>query len=248
MAEESFKESFNWKKLTIDAVNTIIATAIGIIIGLFVDKAKENADKEENYQKIIVATYNNLENYQKQVENLLGELKAGHEFYENFDAEKMDSTVYEQFFSVFFESAFQQQDRWIEENFISNGGFIEDNDVRLKIGSVYSVVDLCKAKFAELKAGSDPHYSKYIERYLDDPAQAFESTVVTDKSFQAYYVNTYVIEGQLDAYLGIIKDLNQEIYKMTIDGHDDLKKELDAMRASSNKINEVMTKNQEAAE
>ena len=54
MAEEnSFKESLNWKKISIDAVNTIIATAIGIIIGLLVDKWRENISNQENYQKVI---------------------------------------------------------------------------------------------------------------------------------------------------------------------------------------------------
>ncbi|MBQ1884487.1 MAG: hypothetical protein II165_05655, partial [Bacteroidales bacterium] len=63
---------------------------------------------------------------------------------------------------LFFVENFQQQDRWIEENFITNGGFIEDADLRLKIGNVYSLIELCKNRFNQLKESSNKAYDKYL--------------------------------------------------------------------------------------
>ena len=147
MAEEnSFKENLNWKKISIDAVNTIIATAIGIIIGLLVDKWRENISNQENYQKVIVATINNLENYQQQIEKLQASMQGAEDTFDQLMSDEYEFTdeTLDDMGDVIFVGDFMQQDRWIEENFITNGGFIENTDLRLKIGNVYSLIDLCK--------------------------------------------------------------------------------------------------------
>ncbi|MBQ3655984.1 MAG: hypothetical protein II956_03930 [Bacteroidales bacterium] len=242
MAEEnSFKENLNWKKLSIDAVNTIIATAIGIIIGLLVDKWRENISNEENYQKVIVATINNLENYEKQITNLQSDWIAYYE--EALTA--MDSDEYEETDSSFdeipdllFAKDFMQQDRWIEENFISNGGFIENTDLRLKIGNVYSLIDLCKNNVIRLKSLADKAYEKYLSIAVSEKPEKAFSKILADKDFVNYSMAVSEVNDNLKQYLAIIKDLNAEIIKMS--NADE--KALNEMREASKKIQETINK------
>ena len=235
MAEEnSFKENLNWKKLSIDAVNTIIATAIGIILGLLVDKWRENVSNQENYQKVIVATIVNLENYEQQIKNLKSYTEYNEEFYNSFfedDYEETDSTM-DEIGYVFFSEEFKQQDRWIEENFITNGGFIEDADLRLKIGNVYSLIDLCKNRFTQLKESSNKAYDKYLNIYVnEDPKKAFNK-VIFDKEFLAYGNNLGVANFDIADWLVSIEELTKEIIK--ISNADE--KQLNDMRQASKKI------------
>ena len=102
---------------------------------------------------MIVATINNLENYQAQIEKIQVSLQSAEDVYDNItseDYEFSDETL-DELGDMIFESDFMQQDRWIEENFITNGGFIENTDLRLKIGNVYSLIDLCKNKIVAMK-------------------------------------------------------------------------------------------------
>lgn len=235
MAEEnSFKENLNWKKLSIDAVNTIIATAIGIILGLLVDKWRENVSNQENYQKVIVATIVNLENYEQQIKNLKSYTEYNEECYNSFfesDYEETDSTM-DEIGYVFFSEEFKQQDRWIEENFITNGGFIEDADLRLKIGNVYSLIDLCKNRFNQLKESSNKAYDRYLNIYVnEDPKEAFDK-VIFDKEFLAYGSNLGVANLDIADWLVSIEELTKEIIK--ISNADE--KQLNDMRQASKKI------------
>lgn len=241
MAEEnSFKENLNWKKLTIDAVNTIIATAIGIIIGLIVDKAKEDASNAENYQKIIVATINNLENYEKQIENHQEWMQYGIDIITEISEDEYDikdSANIEEFDNVFFSQSFAQQDRWIEENFITNGNFIENTDLRLKIGTVYSIIDLCKNEINSLKSEAEAQYNKHLDRYFDDTNTCVDKTT-NDSYFSRYIVKLAGTNEILKMYIAQIKDLNSEILKLS--NADE--KELNKMRESSKKINDMINK------
>ena len=241
MAEEnSFKENLNWKKLSIDAVNTIIATAIGIILGLLVDNWREKVNNQENYQKVIVATINNLENYQQQMTDIKDYMQFSKEYvdyYTSDDYEITDSTMNE-LANIFFFSDFKQQDRWIEENFISNGGFIENTDLRLKIGNVYSLVDLCRSNVTELKASADKAYEKYLEYYsIENDTKAFEK-FMDDKTIQNYTQNLYMMHSNVNYYLANMKDLIDEIIKMSNADEEALKE----MRISSKKINDLLNK------
>lgn len=241
MAEEnSFKENLNWKKLTIDAVNTIIATAIGIIIGLIVDKAKEDASNAENYQKIIVATINNLENYEQQIENHQEWMQYGVDIISEIaegEYDFKDSANIEEFDNVFFSQSFAQQDRWIEENFITNGNFIENTDLRLKIGTVYSIIDLCKNEINSLKSEAEAQYNKHLDRYFDDTNTCVDKTT-NDSYFSRYIVKLASTNEILKMYIAQIKDLNSEILKLS--NADE--KELNKMRESSKKINDMINK------
>lgn len=244
MAEEnSFKENLNWKKLSIDAVNTIIATAIGIILGLLVDKWRENVNNQENYQKVIVATIVNLENYKSQIENLESYVDySSEEFDTYYDAEyeETDSTM-DEIGYVFFSENFQQQDRWIEENFITNGGFIEDADLRLKIGNVYSLIDLCKNSFAHLKTVSDKAYDKYVDIYVNEDSKNAFDKLLTDKEFMAYSSAITETKYNVDTWLKSIDELTQEIVKIA--NADE--KQLNDMRQSSKKILDMISKSRE---
>ena len=217
MAEEnSFKENLNWKKLSIDAVNTIIATAIGIILGLLVDNWREKVNNQENYQKVIVATIVNLENYQKQIENLKTYSDYGESVFEELtseDYEISDSTI-EDLKEIFFTEDFKQQDRWIEENFITNGGFIEDADLRLKIGNVYSLIDLCKHSFVDLKEYSNKAYDKYLQFYVNEKPQDALEKIISNQECLAYISKIHYSNAQLDEWIQNIADLNTEIIKM----------------------------------
>ncbi|MBP5368548.1 MAG: hypothetical protein J6Z01_08880, partial [Bacteroidales bacterium] len=180
--ENSFRENLNWKKLSIDAVNTIIATAIGIILGLLVDNWRESISNQENYQKVIVATIVNLENYKSQIENLESYVDYSNDEFLNLYSEEFEETdsTMDEITYLFFAENFQQQDRWIEENFITNGGFIEDADLRLKIGNVYSLIDLCKNSFANLKSISDKAYDKYLDIYVNEDSNKAFDKLITD--------------------------------------------------------------------
>ena len=244
MAEEnSFKENLNWKKLSIDAVNTIIATAIGIIIGLLVDKWRENISNEENYQKVIVATINNLENYQQQIENIQSWVEYNQSVFDEAisdDYEVTDST-YDYLAANIYNCDFMQQDRWIEENFINNGGFIENTDLRLKIGNVYSLIDLCKNKLSALKEKSDKTYEKYLDYYDGSNLIKSAEKYFTDKDFIAYNSLLRDTNGDLKYYIANIKELTAQIIKMS--NADE--KALNEMRESSKKILETLTKERE---
>lgn len=244
MAEEnSFKENLNWKKISIDAVNTIIATAIGIIIGLLVDKWRENISNQENYQKVIVATINNLENYQNQITNLQGALQVSEDVYETVlseDYEVSDETLSE-LGGVIFNGDFMQQDRWIEENFITNGGFIENTDLRLKIGNVYSIIDLCKNKIIAMKEPSVKMTEKYLSYYVEydgDKALLGAGKLMQDKDFVNYYAKVSLTNDDIQTSLEIIRDLTAEIIKLSDADQDELNK----MRESSKKINDLINK------
>ena len=242
MAEEnSFKENLNWKKITIDAVNTVIATAIGIIIGLLVDKWRENISNEENYQKVIVATINNLENYQQQIENLYSWSEYSENVFEEVLSEdyQISDTSADYFENVFFAQDFMQQDRWIEENFITNGGFIENTDLRLKIGNVYSLIDLAKSKFLLLKDASEKATAKYID-YIAKETK-FDSVwkkLWKDKDFLNYYAHLSSTNEDIKSYLENIKELTTQIIQMS--NADE--KALNEMRESSKKIIETLSK------
>lgn len=244
MAEEnSFKENLNWKKLSIDAVNTIIATAIGIILGLLVDKWRENVNNQENYQKVIVATIVNLENYKSQIENLESYVEYSNDEFTNLysdEFEETDSTM-DDISYLFFVENFQQQDRWIEENFITNGGFIEDADLRLKIGNVYSLIDLCKNSFANLKSVSDKAYDKYLDIYVNEDSNKAFDKLITDKEFMAYSTAVSECKYNVDVWLKSIDDLTQEIVKIA--NADE--KQLNDMRQSSKKILDMISKSRE---
>ncbi|MCR5454985.1 MAG: hypothetical protein K6F33_08375 [Bacteroidales bacterium] len=247
MAEEnSFKENLNWKKISIDAVNTIIATAIGIIIGLLVDKWRENISNQENYQKVIVATINNLENYQTQIEKLQGDLQDAEDIFDNITSDEYEVTdeTFDEFGNMLFISDFMQQDRWIEENFITNGGFIEDTDLRLKIGNVYSVIDLSKNKLIATKNAATrvtDKYLSYLIKYQDDPIEA-ASHWMKDKDFLQFY--SILVSNNYDVknFLAIIKELNAEIIKLSNADETELNK----MRESSKKINDIINKDRDA--
>ena len=244
MAEEnSFKENLNWKKLSIDAVNTIIATAIGIIIGLLVDKWRENISNEENYQKVIVATINNLENYQKQIENIQTWAEYNASVYDEVSSDDYETTdsTYDYLAENLYNCDFMQQDRWIEENFINNGGFIENTDLRLKIGNVYSLIDLCKNKLAALKEKSDKSYEKYLDYYDDSNKQKALAKYGSDKDFIAYNSLLSETNNDLKYYIANIKELTAQIIKMS--NADE--KALNEMRESSKKILETLTKERE---
>jgi len=243
MAEEnSFKENLNWKKISIDAVNTIIATAIGIIIGLLVDKWRENISNQENYQKVIVATINNLENYQAQIEKIQVRLQSAEDVYDNItseDYEFSDETL-DELGDMIFESDFMQQDRWIEENFITNGGFIENTDLRLKIGNVYSLIDLCKNKIVAMKESGKIYLEKYADcyiKYQDDKMKGAQKFMMS-KDFLTYYAQLTGSNGDIQSSLTIIKELSAEIIKMSDADQDELNK----MRESSKKINDIITR------
>ena len=244
MAEEnSFKENLNWKKISIDAVNTIIATAIGIIIGLLVDKWRENISNQENYQKVIVATINNLENYQNQIETLQGKLQDAEDTFDKIVSD--DYEVSEETLSdlgdVIFTGDFMQQDRWIEENFITNGGFIENTDLRLKIGNVYSLIDLCKNKITSMKAESVKMTEKYLSYYVEYSGKnALEGAgrLMQDKDFINYYAKVSMTNDDIKTSIAIIKDLSAEIIQMSDADQDELNK----MRESSKKINDIITR------
>lgn len=238
--ENSFKENLNWKKLSIDAVNTIIATAIGIVIGLLVDKWREKVSNEENYQKVIVATINNLENYQTQIENLKSWSAYSEECFDSFttdDYEASDSSINE-LSEVFFNKDFMQQDRWIEENFITNGSFIENTDLRLKIGNVYSLIDLAKNKFLKLKDLSDKAYEKYLNYLVNENGPNAWEKIWSDKDFLNYCSAVLSTNADIDSYIANIKELNGNILKIA--NADE--KSLNEMRESSKKILETLTK------
>ncbi len=249
MAEEnSFKENLNWKKLSIDAINTIIATAIGIVIGLLVDKAKEDADKAENYQKIIVATINNLENYEKQIEDKLEWIEYHSECFNQFgdDNYAPETSVLDDLGETFYTQDFMQQDRWIEENFIANGNFIENTDLRLKIGNVYSLIDLAKAncmKLSELSSKASDKYLEYSVSNSGNDGQIFVKTI-QDKDYLSYAKELENTKTNLACYLTNIQDLNAEIVKMSKADE----KALNEMREASKKINETISKGREAVE
>ncbi len=245
MAEEnSFKENLNWKKLTIDAINTIIATAIGIIIGLFVDKAKEDADKADNYQKIIVATINNLENYEAQITALQEYTQFGVDYLDEIsEAEQLPEDAADNFFGIYYQESFKNQDRWIEENFISNGNFIEDTDLRLKIGSVYSTIELVRNTLNELKDVATPEMNKYMSRYIENDQTCIAKTG-QDKTFSNYVAKLNIANDNVKTYLAIIKDLNADILKISKADANELAK----MRESSKKINDLINKKTESAE
>ena len=238
--ENSFRDNLNWKKLSIDAVNTIIATAIGIILGLLVDNWRESISNQENYQKVIVATINNLENYQHQMEDIEDWIRVEKEYaeyYQSDDCEVTDSTM-DELVNIFFFTDFMQQDRWIEENFISNGGFIENTELRLKIGNVYSLVDLCRNNVTELKASADKAYEKYLGYYsIENDNKAFEK-FMDDKTIQNYIGTLYMMHDNITYYLANMKDLIQEIILMS----DADEESLNAMRQSSKKINDLLNK------
>ncbi len=243
MAEEnSFKENLNWKKISIDAVNTIIATAIGIIIGLLVDKWRENISNQENYQKVIVATINNLENYQGQIEKIQANLQSAEDVYDNItsdDYQVSDETL-DELGNMIFESDFKQQDRWIEENFITNGGFIENTDIRLKVGNVYSLIDLCKNKIVAMKESGKVYLEKYADCYLkyqNDKEEGAKKFVMT-KDFLTYYAQLTTSNDEIKTSLEIIKELTAEIIQLSDADEDELNK----MRESSKKINDLINK------
>lgn len=243
MAEEnSFKDNLNWKKLSIDAINTIIATAIGIVIGLLVDKAKENSDKAENYQKIIVATINNLENYQSQIESLQEFTQYGLDLLDEVsESEQLPEDIADNFFNVYYEESFKSQDRWIEENFIANGNFIEDTDLRLKIGNVYSTIELARNVLNELRTAAVPELDKYTNRYIDNEKTCINKTI-EDKSFTNYIEKLSSANYKVKTYIAIIKDLNADILKISKADENELNK----MRESSKKINDLINKKEEA--
>ena len=243
--ENSFKENLNWKKISIDAVNTIIATAIGIIIGLLVDKWRENISNDENYQKVIVATINNLENYQHQIDEIQDKLQV---------CEDVINTVYSSEYEVtnktmddlndmIFMADFMQQDRWIEENFITNGGFIENTDLRLKIGNVYSVIDLCKSKTLSLRDASIKLIDKYAGYYLEyyERKAVGAEKMRIDKDFLNYASQLTEVNSSIKSCLSIIKELTAEIISMSDADEDELNK----MRESSKKINDIINRNKE---
>jgi uncharacterized membrane-anchored protein YhcB (DUF1043 family) len=243
MAEEnSFRENLNWKKISIDAVNTIIATAIGIIIGLLVDKWRENISNEENYQKVIVATINNLENYQHQIENIQSDLERAEGVFDKITSDDYDLSdeTLDDIGDMIFESDFMQQDRWIEENFITNGGFIENTDLRLKVGNVYSLIDLCKSKILAMKRDGKNFTEKYADiyiKYQDDKLAGAKSFVQT-KDFLTYYALLTNTNTDIKNSIAIIKDLTTEIIQMS----DADQEELNKMRESSKRINDIITK------
>ena len=247
MAEEnSFKENLNWKKISIDAVNTIIATAIGIIIGLLVDKWRENISNQENYQKVIVATINNLENYQNQIENLQEWMQYSLDLNDAIweeDYDDKDSANIEEFDYIFFAQDFKQQDKWIEENFITNGGFIEDTDLRLKIGSVYSMIDLCRKEIESLKRDAEKNYGNHLNNYFNDTKTCIEKTR-NDNYYSRYIVKLAGANANVKMYLDVIKELNAEIIKISNADQTELNK----MRESSKKINEIINKERDTEE
>ena len=243
MAEEnSFKENLNWKKISIDAVNTIIATAIGIIIGLLVDKWRENISNQENYQKVIVATINNLENYQQQIEKLQTGLQDAEDTFDKLSSDEYEITdeTLSDMSDIIFNGDFMQQDRWIEENFITNGGFIENTDLRLKIGNVYSLIDLCKNKIISMKAAGDKMTEKYLAYYVEYSNKQTEGAakLMQDKDFINYYAQLSFANDDVKTSLEIIKDLTAEIIKLS----DADQTELNKMRESSKKINDIINK------
>ena len=243
--ENSFKENLNWKKISIDAVNTIIATAIGIIIGLLVDKWRENISNQENYQKVIVATINNLENYQHQIERIQGDLQSAEDVYDNMTTgryEPSDETL-DELGNMYFDSDFMQQDRWIEENFITNGGFIEGTDLRLKIGSVYSMIDLCRKEIESLKRDAEKNYGNHLNNYFNDTKTCIEKTR-NDNYYSRYIVKLAGANANVKMYLDVIKELNAEIIKISNADQTELNK----MRESSKKINEIINKERDTEE
>lgn len=244
MAEEnSFKENLNWKKISIDAVNTIIATAIGIIIGLLVDKWRENISNQENYQKVIVATINNLENYQHQIVRVQGDLDRAEGAFDNITSDEYELTdeTLDDLGDMIFESDFMQQDRWIEENFITNGGFIENTDLRLKIGNVYSLIELCKSKIIAMKESGKVFTEKYAEVYVkyQNDKLAGAKNFMQSKDLLTYYAQLSTTNNDVQSSIAIIKDLTNEIIQMSDADQDELNK----MRESSKKINEIIIKN-----
>ena len=243
MAEEnSFKESLNWKKISIDAVNTIIATAIGIIIGLLVDKWRENISNQENYQKVIVATINNLENYQHQIERIQVDLQVAEDVYNDMISGEnpLSDKTLDGLSDMIFDTDFKQQDRWIEENFITNGGFIENTDLRLKIGNVYSLIDLCKNKIVAMKESGKVFMEKYAECYIkyQNDKETGAKEFILSKDFLTYYAQLSGSNEDIKTSLVIIKDLTDEIIKLS----DADQEELNKMRESSKKINEIINK------
>jgi len=243
MAEEnSFKENLNWKKISIDAVNTIIATAIGIIIGLLVDKWRENISNQENYQKVIVATINNLENYQQQIEKLQASMQGAEDTFDQLMSDEYEFTdeTLDDMGDVIFVGDFMQQDRWIEENFITNGGFIENTDLRLKIGNVYSLIDLCKNKIVTTKDAGTKMTEKYLAYVVEYSNKQTEGAakLMQDKDFINYYAKLTMSNDDVKTSLAIIKDLTAEIIKLS----DADQNELNKMRESSKKINDIINK------
>jgi len=240
MAEESFKENLNWKKITIDAINTIIATAIGIVIGLLVDKVRENINNQENYQKIICATINNLEDYEGQISNHLDWIKYSLDTYDEITEMEdwSDTLATDGMFDVFFKEDFIHKDRWIEENFITNGSFIEDADLRLQIGSVYSFVDICKQKILDINTESEAVYKNYLAFYADNEKTAVKK-IVDSKLFLNYILKLTSLKVDLQSYLNSIHEINQTILKNSNANQEDIQK----MRESSKKINDILYKN-----
>ena len=244
MAEEnSFKENLNWKKISIDAVNTIIATAIGIIIGLLVDKWRENISNQENYQKVIVATINNLENYQQQIEKLQASMQGAEDTFDQLMSDEYEFTdeTLDDMGDVIFVGDFMQQDRWIEENFITNGGFIENTDLRLKIGNVYSLIELCKSKILAMKESGKVFTEKYAEVYIkyQDDQLTGAKKFMQSKDLLTYYAQLTTTNSDVQSSIAIIKDLTNEIIQMSDADQDELNK----MRESSKKITEIIIKN-----
>jgi hypothetical protein len=142
---------------------------------------------------------------------------------------------------MIFETDFMQQDRWIEENFITNGGFIENTDLRLKIGNVYSLIELCKSKIVAMKESGKVFTEKYAEvyiKYQNDPLVGAKNFMQT-KDFLTYYAQLSTTNVDVQSSIAIIKDLTDEIIKMSDADQDELNK----MRESSKKINDIILKN-----
>jgi hypothetical protein len=181
-----------------------------------------------------------LENYEKQIENHQEWMQYGIDIITEISEDEYDikdSANIEEFDNVFFSQSFAQQDRWIEENFITNGNFIENTDLRLKIGTVYSIIDLCKNEINSLKSEAEAQYNKHLDRYFDDTNTCVDKTT-NDSYFSRYIVKLAGTNEILKMYIAQIKDLNSEILKLS--NADE--KELNKMRESSKKINDMINK------
>lgn len=241
-----FHDSLNWKVLTIDAIKTILSIAIGSMVGYMTSSYSNAQAKEGRNQKMIVATVSNIENYKTNIETIRDDLKWIEEsFYqlcseleENPNPEVLaDSALVMDFMGMYFQSPFPKQDTWIEENFITNGSFIRKTEVRLEIGSAYSIIDQCEREVKSLQKVALPEYDKYWANWMENESTAVLNAI-SDQAFYHYIVKVAETRELINEYLEVLSDLVDEIIENSkVD-----KEALASMRKTSGKVKDSMLK------
>ncbi|MCQ2973885.1 MAG: hypothetical protein MJ211_03660 [Bacteroidales bacterium] len=237
-------ETKSWLK---DVANGALGTIIGILLTFGFDKAVEVHDAHENYVKITAATIINLERYVDQIsacKNQLDYIQETLESVSEMDDETLeDSTSIYNFYDIFAELSFVQYDRWIEENFITKGEFIDNTDLRLKIGQVYSYKDLSKV---EIEAFNKIRLVQY-EKYFDKDCEGVKNPIIEimqDKSFNKFLLAAYSLQANIDSYLKIMTSELDEIKKIA----DIPEEEMKSLRESATKLENVVNKSYETEE